>query len=256
MAAARWPAIAAAGGLLAVVCWLSAAGQVAESQLRRLASVRLEAHAVAPQRLHRPLWNGSVLPDNLNDQQLVTVRNPSYGVHIFALGKNGSLYHKYQTGPMITKDPQPHVPMTEWLVLTPNASLVIGNAPAAALNADGRIELFFGYAPGSLDLYQMYQTDAKNPLAWSKPRAPWCLVPSAPECDNCENRPDCYSNYWTTSYVWTTNQQELWFDPADQKLKLSWRTFDGHVYQLTQNSPSESKQWNFSSIFYYDTIFY
>lgn len=198
-----------------------------------------------------PQWSG-VLPENIIDQQLPMVRNPHYGVHVIATGKNGSLYHKYQTGPRNISEPMAVVPMTEWLVLTPathkNTSgvdlpLIFGNSPAIALNADGRIELFVGYAPDSLDVWQMYQTDAKNPLAWSKIRAPFC-DPSFADCRKCIAKPECKATFWSDGYTWTTSQQTLWLNPDDKKLRLTWRNFDGHVYEKIQTAPSQSEHWD------------
>jgi len=204
-----------------------------------------------------PHWDG-VLPNNIIDQQIPLVRNAHYGVHAVALGKNGSLYHKYQTGPANVSAGVPYVPMTEWLVLTPetykNTSgiarpLTFGNAPAIALNADGRIELFVGYAPDSLDVWQMYQTDAKNPLAWSTPRAPFC-DPSFADCKKCLAVPACKAQFWSDGYTWTTSQQALWLNTTDNKLRLTWRNFDGHIYEKTQASPSNSTHWGTDGVQY------
>lgn len=195
-------------------------------------------------------WNETVLPENVIDLRLPTVLNPNYGLHVFALGKNGSLFHKFQTGPSNLEAALPFTPMSDWHCLTPNASLVFGNDPAVALNADGRIELFVGFKAESYDLWQMYQTDAKNPLAWSLPRAPSCLC-GCPDpdpskctwCDNCDSRPDCSQHYWMGWCPFTTSDMELLLDPADQKLKLHYRNFDGHMYQLSQKNPSNSTIW-------------
>mmetsp|Transcript_658 Transcript_658/g.1531 ORF Transcript_658/g.1531 Transcript_658/m.1531 type:complete len:269 (-) Transcript_658:89-895(-) len=205
----------------------------------------------------RPKWNG-VLPDNIIDQQLPMVRNPHYGVHIFALGKNGSLFHKYQTGQPNMSDPMAEVPFTKWLSLTPSTykntsgvalPLIFANSPAVALNADGRIELFVAFQPGSLDIWQMYQTDATNPLAWSAIRAPYC-DPAFADCRKCLAEPDCRKQFWSSGYLWTTSQQSLWLDPRDKKLRLMWRNFDGHMYEMPQNEPSKSDLWDEQSLQY------
>jgi len=197
-----------------------------------------------------PRWNG-VLPDNIIDQQLPMVRNPHYGMHVIALGKNGSLFHKYQTGPAPPNETSA-VPMSEWAALTPavyknvsgvEAPLIFANAPAVALNADGRIELFVAYSPDSLDLWQMYQTDAKNPLAWSAARACYC-DPAILRCRLCLLLPWCKKNFWADTFYWTTSQQSLWLDPTDNKLRLSWRLFNGQVYELIQTKPSKSNHYD------------
>merc|ERR1712048_1097460 len=155
-------------------------------------------------------------------------------------------------------DPDAQVPMSEWAALTPpthkNTSgvalpLIFGNSPAIALNADGRIELFVGYKPDSLDIWQMYQTDAKNPLAWSSPRPPYC-DPSAEDCKKCLAKPECKSNFWSDGYTWTTSQQSLWLNPDDKKLRLYWRNFDGHIYEKVQSNPSNSTHWTTEGLQY------
>jgi len=201
-----------------------------------------------PSFLHKELWHG-VLPENIIDQQLPHVTNPHYGLHLFALGRNGSVFHQYQTGPTNTSGPSPFVPMTNWLCLTPSASLIFGNAPTVAMNADGRIELFVGYKPDSLDIWQMYQTDAKNPLAWSNPRAPYC-DPAGKECRDCVAKPECAANYWTDGYAWTTSQQYVWLDPDDKKLRLRFRSFTGYLYEMKQAGPSNSSHWPLSFLQY------
>lgn len=198
-----------------------------------------------------------VLPGSMT-QVIAQVHTPSYGYHLFALGKNGSIFHRYQTGPTNTTAINPYVPMSDWLCLTPAPTTkenpIWGTAPAVAMNADGRIELFVGSVAGTLDLWQMYQTDAKNPLAWSKPRAGWCDAlgpPKDPACAACSAAPPsdkCHEKYWTTIYVWVTSQHVLWLDPADKRLTLTWRSFTGEMWQLKQKEPNNSMQWNADSI--------
>lgn len=221
--------------------------------------------AAAPRRLsgtprglmslpHHVLWNDSVLPDNIIDQRLPSVVNPNYGLHVFALGKNGSLFHKFQTGPIdMTQLPYPIAPMSEWHCLTPNASKIWGNDPAVEVNQDGHIELFVGFKQDSYDLWQMYQTDPKNPLAWSQERGPTCMCdavsPTAcPWCTNCNERYDCYKNYWLDHAPFTTGDPELIMDKTTGMLNLLFRNFDGHMYRLSQREPNNSTRWSFDSV--------
>lgn len=194
------------------------------------------------------------MPFNIFDLQIPMVHNPHYGIHLVVLGQNGSLYHRFQTGPTNTSALMPYIPMSDWHVLTKDPTLFWGNSPAIALNADGRIELIVGNTNGSLDLFQMYQTDAKDPLAWSKPRPPWCDAlgpPADPACAKCADAPPsdpCYDEFWITGYVWATNEQSLWLDPNDKKLKLFWRSFTNEIYMISQKEPSNSKQWEITNV--------
>jgi hypothetical protein len=192
-------------------------------------------------------WDGP-LPFNIIDLKLATVINPNYGMHVFALGKNGSLFHKFQNGTVNQSALIPNIPMSEWHVLTTNASLIFGNDPAVAVNADGRIELFVGYKTDSLGLWQMYQTDPKDPLAWSRIRGPSCMCEDpdpnkCPWCANCDARKECYSNYWTSGFPFATSDMELWLDEKDRKLKLAYRSFDGHMYVMSQSEAGKSDHW-------------
>eukprot|EP00966_Prymnesium_polylepis_P050421 1167021-Prymnesium_polylepis.1 len=46
----------------------------------------------------RMLYNNTVLPQNDTfHQQFAMVVNPHYGLHVFARGANGSLFHMFQT---------------------------------------------------------------------------------------------------------------------------------------------------------------
>eukprot|EP00928_Gymnodinium_smaydae_P066226 TRINITY_DN49268_c0_g1_i1.p1 TRINITY_DN49268_c0_g1~~TRINITY_DN49268_c0_g1_i1.p1 ORF type:complete len:250 (-),score=33.38 TRINITY_DN49268_c0_g1_i1:69-818(-) len=232
------------GASLVLLVLLPGNVRVDNGKDHRRSLLALESNLRSPS----PNWNG-VLPENIVDQQLPSVRNPHYGLHVIALGKNGSLFHKYQIGSTNMSSPVPYVPMSDWICLTPNASLVFGNSPAVALNADGRIELFVGYKPDSLDLWQMYQTDPRDPLAWSEPRAPYCDPAQAP-CRQCIKEPNCVKNYWSEGFAWTTSQQSLWLNPDDKKLRLTFRNFDGYVYEMTQGEPSNSDKWPVASLQY------
>lgn len=240
----------ALGGVLVGMALLASIQLLLPSSNTQLQSHGLRAGRSLMQVTAEPVgWPHPKLPDNIVDQQLPSVRNPHYGLHIIALGVNGSLFHRYQTGPINHTAAGDVLPMTDWICLTPDNTFIYGNPPAIAMNADGRIELFVGDKNGSLDLIQMYQLDATNPLSWSKPRAPWCDAlgpPADPECARCAAAPTtdpCYDKFWKRTYVWTTSQQSLWLDPADKKLKLSFRSFTGEMYQLSQAAPSNSKQW-------------
>ena len=53
-------------------------------------------------------------------------------------------------------------------------------APSALAQLDGRAEIFIRIT-GDLTIWHMFQTDAKDPLAWDAPKGPLCLC-NFPPC--------------------------------------------------------------------------
>lgn len=249
---------AAVGG--AIVMLFCSNWDFSQSQVRNVSHVSHALRAISDLKIQKqvhtdavdPLpvvfWNNSVLPPNIVSQRLTVVKNPFYGHHVFALGLNGSVWHKFQTGPEVDGN-LPHIPMSPWHCLTPNSSLIFGNDPAAAINEDGHIELFVAYKADSYDLWQMYQTDARNPLAWTKPRGPTCMCADpdpakCPWCVDCAQREECMKNYWFPGAPpFTTSDMEVLLNPEDEKLRLYYRNFDGHMYYLQQEAPNKSDKW-------------
>ena len=86
------------------------------------------------------------------------------------------------------------------------------------MQLDGRAEIFIRIT-GDLTLWHMYQTDAKNPLAWDRPRGPVCLC-NFPPCKgqtkcgiagSCDNKGvDCNHQ----------NPADYWCAPAPTRLAL------------------------------------
>lgn len=242
-------AVALFAGTRLPSAWRAPTGGASHS-LRRLLELSSRPDVAG---LFRPMWNDSVLPANVASQQLPMVKNPHYGLHVFALGNNGSLWHKFQTGAAHLEAPLPYAPMSPWHCLTPNSSLVWGNDPAVALNADGHIELFVGLQRDSMDLWQMYQTNASDPLSWSLPRGPTCICDApdpmaCPWCIDCPKRPECKQHYWLGYAPFTTSDPEVFLDPVDSMLKLNFRNFDGHLYQLSQQEPGNSVRWSSETV--------
>eukprot|EP00747_Dinoflagellata_sp_TGD_P169223 gnl/TRDRNA2_/TRDRNA2_197637_c0_seq1.p1 gnl/TRDRNA2_/TRDRNA2_197637_c0~~gnl/TRDRNA2_/TRDRNA2_197637_c0_seq1.p1 ORF type:complete len:265 (-),score=24.27 gnl/TRDRNA2_/TRDRNA2_197637_c0_seq1:75-869(-) len=248
--ARRWLGLALLAAAVCATVLLLAGGPLLLQVRQGASAPRRKLLGVAKRRnVGAPRFNDSVLPGNTISQRLPVVNSPYYGVHVFGLGANGSLFHKFQTGHADMSSDIPFAPMSDWHCLTPNKSLVFGNDPAVALNADGHIELFAGLTKDSYDLWQMYQTDPKNPLAWSKPRGPTCMCdatdPSAcPWCMDCNARVECYSNYWLDHAPFTTSDVDIFLDAQTQKLKLLFRNFDGHMYSLEQQKPGDSTRWS------------
>lgn len=181
------------------------------------------------------------------------VFNPHYGLHVFATGKNGSLYHKYQTG---LDKATGTANMTDWICLTPNKTQVWWGDPVAALNKDGRIELFVRFLL-YLDAYQLYQTDPKDPLSWSKPRGPVCMCAAAdptdcPWCMNCVSRPECDSQYYAEQATFPTSNMNL-LRNGEGGLSLVYRGFDGRMYSFKQRKPGNSSKYDLTVT--YDSVF-
>ena len=113
--------------------------------------------------------------------------------------------------------------------------------PVAALNLDGRAEIFIRIT-GDLTLWHMYQTDAKNPLAWDVPRGPVCLC-NFPPCKgqtkcgiagSCDNKGvDCNhqnpADYWSDHSGFPTSNMNTHVDPKTGLVSLFYRGFDGRV---------------------------
>merc|ERR1711998_111256 len=121
-------------------------------------------------------YNATVLPEtgtwSAFDQNFALVENPHYGLHYFARGANSSLFHKYQTSPFPSNGSS--VLFSDWKCLSwekGNTSagfvdLIFWDDPVAVSNLDGRTEVFIRLKSDN-NLWQLYQTDAKDPEAWT-----------------------------------------------------------------------------------------
>jgi len=222
-------------------------------------------------------YPNTVLPQNDTfHQQFAMVMNPHYGLHVFARGENSSLFHKFQVGPAVGGEAN----MSEWHCLTPVPGytsgglkpLIFWEDPTAAINDDGRAEIFIRLT-GDLDLWQLYQTDAKDPLAWTAPRAPACLCNFPPctdkgqtkcgvvtQCDNtgldCDKEDQ--SQYWGQGAAFPTANMNIMKDPKNGQLTVIFRNFDGQMYTTTQMIPGNSTKytsgipgvtWHYASTF-------
>jgi hypothetical protein len=242
----------------------------------KLAELPVLATTTAVHRHHRGrmLYNNSVLPQNDTfHQQFAMVVNPNYGLHVFARGANSSLFHMFQTSNH--KDASGGMPMSKWHVLTPyngTASdgwhkLIWWEDPVAALNLDGRAEIFIRIT-GDLDLWHMYQTNASDPLAWDRPKGPVCLC-NFPPCKNqtlcgteasCDAKGvDCHkanpADYWSDHTGFPTSNMNTHVDSRTGLVSLYYRGFDGRVYRDAQAKAGDPSKytsqdpWLFNGIF-------
>eukprot|EP00462_Mataza_sp_D1_P001303 CAMPEP_0175093724 /NCGR_PEP_ID=MMETSP0086_2-20121207/3182_1 /TAXON_ID=136419 /ORGANISM="Unknown Unknown, Strain D1" /LENGTH=186 /DNA_ID=CAMNT_0016366739 /DNA_START=124 /DNA_END=684 /DNA_ORIENTATION=- len=184
------------------------------------------------------------------------VFNPNYGLHVFARGKNASLYHKWQTGPVNSSSGIDNAPMSDWHCLTPNASLTFDTDPTAALNANGQIEIFVRMST-FIDLWQIYQADPKNPDSFLPAREGTCMCPfvspdDCPWCLDCESRPECSKAYFCDHAPFPTSAATVLMGD-DKKLKVMYRGFDGRMYALTQKVAGDPSKY--TSGITYDSVF-
>ena len=113
----------------------------------------------------------------MNTQQ--TKKQQHYGLHVFATGANGSLFHMWQTSNVSDAG---EASMSKWACLTPNPVYASAGYvppvwwwdPAAVVNKDGHIDVFIRLLADK-NLWQLYQKDPTDPQSFTAPRSPWCL---------------------------------------------------------------------------------
>jgi len=165
--------------------------------------------------------------------------------------------------------------MSSWHCLTPNNGtasdgphkLIWWEDPVAALNLDGRAEIFIRIT-GDLVLWHIYQTDAKDPLAWDRPRAPVCLC-NFPPCHgqtlcgthaSCDNKGvDCNKadpdDFWSDHSGFPTSNMNTHVDGKTGSVSLFYRGFDGRVYRDVQLTAGNSTKYTSRQPYLYDGIF-
>lgn len=198
-------------------------------------------------------------PKHIENQVWATVWNPSYGLHVFALGANQSLFHKFQTSPVDNSLPMPSANMSKWHCLTPNVSMTFDTDPAAGINSNGQIELFSRFT-GFIDLWQIYQEDPKDPLSWSKPREGCCMCAAVspddcPWCINCKKGDPCDANYFSDHAPFPTSAATVIMRPIDKKLEVQYRGFDGRMYSLVQVEAGNPFKYEPGPIYGPDSVF-
>jgi len=140
-------------------------------------------------------------------------------LHVFALGADGGLYHKYQ---MLNQMPTAN--WTDWILRAKAPMGSVWDAdPAVAVAEDGSLEVFIRQL-ADLDLWQLYQTDASNPDAWSSPRECSCIV--MPCNDTNPN------DFWNTQPVFPTSDVTILQTGEGGANRLFYRGFDGALYVI------------------------
>ena len=112
-----------------------------------------------------------VLPEG--NTTVLAMAHTVHGQQLVALGADAQLWHLYTL---------PNGSWSAWHPLTNSCPsfnntqrpCVFDSDPAIGVNADGRLEVFVRFHD-NLDMWQIYQTDAKDPSAWSTPRESSCV---------------------------------------------------------------------------------
>jgi hypothetical protein len=176
-----------------------------------------------------------------NGQQLGIVDAP-LATYIFALSNESTIIYKYQL-----PGPSPRN-FTDWKTLAGNRTLKFNGNPAAGVNPDGRVEVFF-QATDDLDVWQIYQTDPKNPESWSEVRESACVKSKAGgEPIDCMT-PDRYwvhtddpSSGERGSPVFATSNPDVVYK-HDGRLQVYFRSFTGLLFKLEQCSVGNSSYY-------------
>jgi len=189
------------------------------------------AGVIANLEMRNPRYPNPKLPEG-NTTVLAVAEQPFF-LHVFALGVDGVLYHKYQ--------PLHQNPAANWTNWIPRAKAPMASSwdadPAVTLAADGSLEVFIRQL-ADLDLWQIYQTDPKDPNAWSNPRECSCMTMP---CNDTNPK-----DFWNSSPVFPTSDISILHTGPNHSPRLFYRGFDGGLYvidaipgQLHQYSPPQ-----------------
>jgi len=170
-----------------------------------------------------------------NTTVMAIADTPTY-IHVFALGADGALYHKYQM-----QDQKPVANWSDWIVRARAPSGTSWDAdPAVGVNPDGSLDVFVRELE-NLDLWQIYQTDATDPDAWSALRECTCV---AMPCNDTNP-----AHYWNRQPVFPTSDVTITNTGPGGALRLFYRGFDGSLYVVdsiagSQHQYGPPKQYN------------
>jgi len=145
--------------------------------------------------------------------------------HVFALGKEGALWHQYKT--------TGSADWTKWILRAKAVNGTWDSDPAVGVNSNGVVEVFIRYST-NLDVWQMYQTDPTNPEAWTEMREASCV-----DMAGCSSVPPG-TKYWNSQPVFPTSDLTIVNSPIDGGLQLYYRGFDGALYMVQQGVPGVS----------------
>lgn len=164
--------------------------------------------------MHLPMGNTTI----------IAIANTKFTTHLFALGVDGNLWHRYQ---------QADTTWTGWIMRASADNGTWNSDPACGVNIDNRVECYIRYST-NLDVFQIYQTDAQNPDAWSTPRESSCV-----DMEICKTRPK--ELYWNTQPIFPTSDLTIVNSPVDGRLQVFYRGFDGGLYMSQQAQVSSSQ---------------
>jgi len=180
-------------------------------------SIILVAHAhIKYPDEHLPEGNTTVL----------AITDNGYALHVFALGKDGGLWHKYQ---------EVNESWTDWILRAQAIDGVWDSDPACGVNKDDNtVEVFIRYSR-NLDLWQLYQLDAKDPTQWSIARESSCVdLP----CNNTS-----HLTFWNTQPIFPTSDISMVSDSTTGQLSLFYRGFDGGLYVVKKKDNTAHSYW-------------
>eukprot|EP01006_Ploeotia_vitrea_P038622 TRINITY_DN66257_c1_g1_i2.p1 TRINITY_DN66257_c1_g1~~TRINITY_DN66257_c1_g1_i2.p1 ORF type:complete len:222 (+),score=93.83 TRINITY_DN66257_c1_g1_i2:33-668(+) len=172
-------------------------------------------------------YDNQVLPEG--NRTVLAVAANKYGAQVFALGKDGYLYQKYQLrkrgGEQQEQQQQQGVDgglsgWSNWTMVGTNKSITFDADPACAANVDGRIECFIrGHE--SLAMWGFHQTDASDPLSWAEPG----------------------QLMFHHAFTFPTSVSAVLLDSTG-RLNVYLRGFDGQLYMGKQLQPGSSTQYS------------
>jgi len=152
------------------------------------------------------------------NRTVLGIANTQTAIHVFALGLDGQLWHKFQMT-------NPAGPWTDWLLRATAPNGTWDSDPAVGVNTDDSIEIFIREST-NLDLWQIYQTDPTDPTAWAHPRECSCV-----DMGNCKHP----SEYWNTQPAFPTSDITILNDRNDGSIQLYYRGFDGALFVIGQH---------------------
>jgi len=175
----------------------------------------VNAHIKYPDE-HLPEGNTTVL----------AITDNGYALHIFALGKDGGLWHKYQAV---------NESWTDWILRAQAVDGIWDSDPSCGVNtADDTVEVFIRYSR-NLDLWQIYQLDARDPTQWSIARESSCVdLP----CNNTSGK-----SFWNTQPIFPTSDISIVNDPLTGQISLFYRGFDGGLYVVKKKDSVAHTYW-------------